>query len=600
MDDSLIGLGHPRARGEAMSDVTAFLESQKDWDLERDNGWTGIEVLFEFAVPKHTRSSNVSWLFDEGRVVLDLDNDPVKDYKDIPLTLSSEVEGALMEAISRLDDNIKIYDFWARLSVHLFRATKQLLTSDRPKYCKSGGILTPGALSRRMGRFRLENAVTAQDTRKGSKALREFLWNRMSLAARDANSTRELKKLSKEEQAQAKEPNAGKHAANAGGWAKGENQAEEKVSAQTSAEGEGATIPAVRESRKNNRPQRTPKTNTNRNEERQSSFSAPEESRQLRSNKRRKVREPTPSATHTLQNPYPEVMYEDTMLDAFSYSQVAFHGHGWPLSTFTDPYSILPTEVAAGASSDYPQFHPVPNNWNPAAGFDSARQSMGALASSWNNSQHMLPAAQGQITHPPLGVECALDNTDDLFSPGHIDQRALLTVQHQNTHRSVDVEGPLDNPSGPIYPHDRSFEDHVEAYFFGTSLRNLEHQTHPMENQSSGEIDYRTIRPQGEEDRFEIQRALVLTKCNYWLRTGNDCPPTETYQSYSYQVKQVLDSLAMWWAIMVGPSSPTPDLVKCHAPWRNGFADWDIPTGGDRQLVDEGFHGWREAHGELV
>ena len=77
-----------------------------------------------FVLPINDRPSNdVLWLFDEGRVVLDLDNDPIKDYKDIPLTLSSVVEGALMEAISRLDNRIQIYDFWARLLVHLFRAT---------------------------------------------------------------------------------------------------------------------------------------------------------------------------------------------------------------------------------------------------------------------------------------------------------------------------------------------------------------------------------------------------------------------------------------------------------------------------------------------
>ena len=42
----------------------------------------------------------------------------------------------------------------------------------------------------------------------------------MSQGARDANSTRELSKLSKEEQQEARQGNAGKHAANAGGWAR--------------------------------------------------------------------------------------------------------------------------------------------------------------------------------------------------------------------------------------------------------------------------------------------------------------------------------------------------------------------------------------------
>ena len=109
--------------------MTAFLESQRDWDLERDNGWVGIEVLFIFARPEHDRPSReVPWMYDEGRVVLDLDNDPVNDYEDIPLTLSSKVEGALMEAISRLDRDITIYDFWARLSVHPFTSSSPSFT----------------------------------------------------------------------------------------------------------------------------------------------------------------------------------------------------------------------------------------------------------------------------------------------------------------------------------------------------------------------------------------------------------------------------------------------------------------------------------------
>lgn len=54
--------------------------------------------------------------------------------------------------------------------------------------------------------------------RRGSKELRDFMLGLMSPAAIAANSTRELSKLSDEQQLQAKRLNKGKHDANAGGY----------------------------------------------------------------------------------------------------------------------------------------------------------------------------------------------------------------------------------------------------------------------------------------------------------------------------------------------------------------------------------------------
>ena len=122
MNDQLTNIAHPRARGSEALDETAFLQSQKDWNLERDDGWTGVEVLFKFDKERFNQdtpnpSYEVPCLYEEGCIVLDLDNHPLKAYESIPLTLSSKVEHALMEAIIRYDDRIAIGDFWARLSV---------------------------------------------------------------------------------------------------------------------------------------------------------------------------------------------------------------------------------------------------------------------------------------------------------------------------------------------------------------------------------------------------------------------------------------------------------------------------------------------------
>lgn len=82
-------------------------------------------------------------MFDEGRVVLDINKNPIKDYRDIPLTLSSMVEGALMEAIWRIDTRITTIDFLARIP------------GDRV----DGAVRTPTALNNRTTGFRLEDCV---------------------------------------------------------------------------------------------------------------------------------------------------------------------------------------------------------------------------------------------------------------------------------------------------------------------------------------------------------------------------------------------------------------------------------------------------------
>ena len=573
-----------------MSDVTAFLESQKDWDLERDNGWTGVEVLFILDNPKHKRPTyKVPWMFDEERVVLDLDNDPVKDYRDIPLTLSSEVEGALLEAIRRLDLRITTFDLWARLSVHSFRsAIQQGLTSNRPKHCKKGNILTPEALNLRMGRFRLENAVVAWRKRKGSESLRKFLWDRMSPAARAAKSTRELKKLSKEEQEQAQEGNAGKHAANAGGWAKTQQQAEEGVSARANAEEEGAGISALG-SHDNERAQRTFEAGFHDKEACQPPSIASEQGGGMHSNKRRKVRESAPSTSYALQNSHPEAMYGDPFSYPFLHSQSATHDYDRPFGSSSGFYDILPTEVAFRASNENPWFVPDPNGETLSAGF-GITYPMGAQANPWHDSQYILPAAQHQETRPSIGFEGTLDNIGLLASPWHDSQHTLPAAHLQSTHWPLGVEGTSNNPFGANCAQNRSSEGDVEAYFLSTSLRSLANQTHPTESSSSGEVDYRDIVPRTREEEEHIQRALVVTRDNCRLRTGIACPPTARDQSYSYQLNELLDSFAVHWAAL-GNSSLTPDIMRSREPWKNGFKSWVACTGGDKDFVLGQFRG---------
>ena len=65
-----------------------------------------MEFLFIFDYEKsnfRTPLYEVDMMYDEGRVVFDLNNHPIKAYQDIPLTLSTEVEGGLLMAIRGID-----------------------------------------------------------------------------------------------------------------------------------------------------------------------------------------------------------------------------------------------------------------------------------------------------------------------------------------------------------------------------------------------------------------------------------------------------------------------------------------------------------------
>ena len=80
-------------------------------------------------------------------------------------------------------------------------------------------------------------------------------------------------------------------------------------------------------------------------------------------------------APHTLRNFHTQRQCTKTHgLIHYSNLQSALYVHGKPLTSSTDWYHILPTEVAFGASNNYPQFHPFPDGQNPSAGVNSVRE----------------------------------------------------------------------------------------------------------------------------------------------------------------------------------------------------------------------------------
>ena len=104
---------NPRARGLAQYDKTCFNRSQRQWGTNRDH-YPPIVFRYERQDlendPRTVR--NMMW---GNKFVIDWWFLTVKDYAFIPRVLSSEYEGAFMEASMRLHDQVIIHDFKARM-----------------------------------------------------------------------------------------------------------------------------------------------------------------------------------------------------------------------------------------------------------------------------------------------------------------------------------------------------------------------------------------------------------------------------------------------------------------------------------------------------
>lgn len=198
---------HRRRHGLDPLDITCFHPDQKTWGPDRNHQWPIMpdQLLFrlerrDYPVPDY----NVERWIDEGRVVLDIDNMPVKNYRNIPLTLSSEMEAYLMEMIIRMDARIAHKDLRARMP-----HTVETGTGRKP-------LLSLSAIGMRMKRFRLENACPPWQGREGSEVLKSFVMSLLSDESLERNSTQELSGLTKLQQEFIKRQGRGQNLPRAG------------------------------------------------------------------------------------------------------------------------------------------------------------------------------------------------------------------------------------------------------------------------------------------------------------------------------------------------------------------------------------------------
>ena len=103
-----MALDHTPTRGEAPDDETSFEPSQQSWGPSRSD-WqnivdsTGRKAMFELGVLGSRRPpvQPRNWIHD-GRILLDKNEHPVKEWPGLNKTLSTEIEDWRWEALMRL------------------------------------------------------------------------------------------------------------------------------------------------------------------------------------------------------------------------------------------------------------------------------------------------------------------------------------------------------------------------------------------------------------------------------------------------------------------------------------------------------------------
>ncbi len=200
--------------GEEQGDVTTFASryGQQHWNVDDRSTWGNIqdsegnEVLFLLERPvRENEPESSGYMMHNGLIMLDPDDNPVKDWPGVPRCFSSKVEGGRIEALRRIC-GMTIPDFRARM----------------PRFIrmKSGNIkplfgLT--SINQRLSRFREKNDCPAWLAREKAGGLKKHTVQRLAAYGAPPVSTVGLPPLSEYEIERRKLEGRGKNPERAAG-----------------------------------------------------------------------------------------------------------------------------------------------------------------------------------------------------------------------------------------------------------------------------------------------------------------------------------------------------------------------------------------------
>ena len=162
--------------GSHRLDITAVHSAQITWDMTDRRFWPRILTLWERPVPWDNPNYEIGVMKYKGRVVIDCDDKPIRNFRNLPLTISSKVEGLRMEAWLRADTRITFPDLAARMWTEWSHKDGKFA----PKYRHR-------ALSKRPSNARTRGGLISWLKKRGREAQTEYMESFRTDAQRMAN-----------------------------------------------------------------------------------------------------------------------------------------------------------------------------------------------------------------------------------------------------------------------------------------------------------------------------------------------------------------------------------------------------------------------------
>ena len=174
--------------------MTSYHPGQRNWGPDRPDR---PDILFQHYPPNLSKAERQAqnvfeFLMHKGRIVIDPESrKPVRNFPELPKTISSHEQGWSLEAMSRLNEWINMDDFRDRMP-----------SESRPSV---------RSLSMRRSRFRWSAGLLAWIPREGSKAIQDYLDAKLPKSCLESNCTRDFRDLYEDEREEMKRASKGKY-----------------------------------------------------------------------------------------------------------------------------------------------------------------------------------------------------------------------------------------------------------------------------------------------------------------------------------------------------------------------------------------------------